>query len=179
MSATRIEHDSLGEVTLPTDAVYGVHTHRALQNFPITDVPLSHFPELVRALAMVKKAAAMANRDLGELSPQRAKPIIAVCNEIIEGEHHEHFAVDVVAGRRRHLDQHERQRGDCESRPQEIGPRLWRVRPPSSERSCKSFAVDQRRLSHGDPVGGASEMRSTGRRATPPERGILSESRRI
>ncbi len=98
MATTRTEHDSLGEVTLPTDAVYGVHTHRALQNFPITDVPLSHFPELVRALAMVKKAAAMANRDLGDLDPSLAKPIIAVCNEIIEGEHHAHFVVDMVQG---------------------------------------------------------------------------------
>lgn len=98
MATTRTEHDSLGEVTLPADAVYGVHTHRALQNFPITDVPLSHFPELVRALAMVKKAAAMANRDLGELDASLATPIIAVCNEVIEGEHHGDFVVDMVQG---------------------------------------------------------------------------------
>jgi len=44
MSTTRTEHDSLGDVTLPAEAVYGVHTYRALQNFPITDIPLSHFP---------------------------------------------------------------------------------------------------------------------------------------
>lgn len=98
MSNTRTDCDSLGEVTLPADAVYGAHTHRAIQNFPITDVKLSHFPDLVCALAMVKKAAAMANRDLNELSPQLAKPIIATCDEIIAGEHHEHFVVDMVQG---------------------------------------------------------------------------------
>lgn len=98
MSNTRTDYDSLGEVTLPADAVYGAHTHRAIQNFPITDVKLSHFPDLVCALAMVKKAAAMANRDLNELSPQLAKPIIDTCDEIIEGEHHEHFVVDMVQG---------------------------------------------------------------------------------
>jgi len=98
MSTTRTEHDSLGDVTLPAEAVYGVHTYRALQNFPITDIPLSHFPELVRSLAMVKKAAAMANRDLGELSAERTDAIIAVCDEIIDGQHHEHFVVDMVQG---------------------------------------------------------------------------------
>lgn len=98
MSNTRTDCDSLGEVTLPADVVYGAHTHRAIQNFPITDVKLSHFPDLVCALAMVKKAAAMANRDLNELSPQLAKPIIATCDEIIAGEHHEHFVVDMVQG---------------------------------------------------------------------------------
>lgn len=98
MTKMRTEHDSLGEMQLPADALYGVHTQRALDNFPITGVGLSHFPELVRALAMVKKAAAMANRDLGELDPAIAATIIEVCDEIIAGQHHDSFVVDMVQG---------------------------------------------------------------------------------
>ena len=98
MTEMRTEHDSLGEMQLPADALYGVHTQRALDNFPITGVGLNHFPELVRALAMVKKAAAMANRDLGELDPALAATIIEVSDEIIAGQHHDSFVVDMVQG---------------------------------------------------------------------------------
>ncbi|MBR9882583.1 MAG: aspartate ammonia-lyase, partial [Oceanospirillales bacterium] len=64
---TRIEHDLLGDLAVPADAYYGVQTQRALDNFSITGVPISHFPAFIRALAMVKSAAARANRDLGAL----------------------------------------------------------------------------------------------------------------
>lgn len=83
---------------IPRDAPYGIHTARALENFPITDVRLNHFPELVRALAMVKKAATLANRDLGMLAPELAGPINTVCDEVIHGQHHEHFVVDLIQG---------------------------------------------------------------------------------
>lgn len=69
MTDLRTETDSLGPKQLPREAAWGVHTARALENFPITGVPLAHFPELVRALPLVKKAAALANRDLGALDP--------------------------------------------------------------------------------------------------------------
>ncbi len=62
---SRLEHDSIGERRIPTDAYYGIHTLRALENFPITDVPLSHFPEFVKALAMVNFAAGHADCELG------------------------------------------------------------------------------------------------------------------
>ena len=65
--ATRLEHDLLGERDIPSTAYWGVHTLRAVENFPITGVPIGHFPELVKALAMVKQAAARANRKLGHL----------------------------------------------------------------------------------------------------------------
>ena len=68
--ATRLEHDLLGEREVPSAAYWGVHTLRAVENFPITGVPVGHFPELVKALAMVKQAAARANRKLGH--PRRA-----------------------------------------------------------------------------------------------------------
>jgi len=98
MTDRRTETDSLGPEQLPREAVWGIHTARALENFPITGVPLAHFPELVRALAMVKKAAALANRDLGALDTGLAAAIAAACDEIIAGRHHEHFLVDMIQG---------------------------------------------------------------------------------
>ena len=98
MTDFRTETDSLGTKQLPREAIWGIHTARALENFPITGVPLAHFPELVRALAMVKKAAALANRDLGALDPAIAAAIAAACDEIVAGRHHEHFVVDMIQG---------------------------------------------------------------------------------
>lgn len=95
---TRIEEDSLGTMTLPGDCLWGIHTQRAIENFPISGIPLSHFPEFVRSLAWVKKAAARANRDLGVLDPAKAAVIDAVCDEIIAGEHLQAFRVDMIQG---------------------------------------------------------------------------------
>ena len=58
-SSTRTETDSFGPIEVPADAYWGVHTLRAVDNFPITGVPVGHFPDLVRALALVKQAAAL------------------------------------------------------------------------------------------------------------------------
>ena len=62
------------KTTFPADAYWGIHTKRAVENFPITGVPIGHFPELIQALAMVKKAAARANRKLGFLPATRPTP---------------------------------------------------------------------------------------------------------
>lgn len=94
----RRERDSLGEMEVPEGSIYGIHTARALENFPMTGVRLSHFRELPIALAMVKKAAALANQDVGVLPARRVETIVAICDEIIEGQHHEHFVVDMVQG---------------------------------------------------------------------------------
>jgi aspartate ammonia-lyase len=94
----RRERDSLGEMWLPEATRYGIHTARALDNFPMSGVQLSHFPELPVALAMVKKAAALANGDLGVLGPGVVEAIVSVCDEIIAGGHHDHFVVDMVQG---------------------------------------------------------------------------------
>ena len=64
---------------VPADAYWGVHTLRAVENFPITGVPIGHFPELVRALALVKQAAARANRRLGHLPADKADAIDRAC----------------------------------------------------------------------------------------------------
>ncbi|MGH7688854.1 MAG: aspartate ammonia-lyase [Gemmatimonadaceae bacterium] len=95
---TRTEHDLLGEREVPADALYGVQTLRALENFPITGVPIREFPSLVDALAVVKSAAARANASLGLLSPQIAAAIEEAAREIRSGRHHEHFLVDAIQG---------------------------------------------------------------------------------
>ena len=95
---SRIERDLLGEREVPRSAYYGVHTLRALENFNISGTPISTYPDLVNALASVKKAAALANLDLGLLDPGRAQAIQAACDEIIEGKLHDQFVVDVIQG---------------------------------------------------------------------------------
>jgi aspartate ammonia-lyase len=94
----REEADSLGTVRVPKDALYGVQTQRAVDNFPITGADISRFPELVVSLAMVKQAAALANQALGLLDPGKAAAIVGACERIIAGECHEHFVVDLVQG---------------------------------------------------------------------------------
>ena len=97
--ATRREHDLLGEVDVPAQAYWGVHTLRAVENFPITGVPVGHFPEFVKALALVKQAAARANRRLGHLPAEKADVIDRACDLIVrEGRHHDQFVVDVIQG---------------------------------------------------------------------------------
>jgi len=96
--ATRPEHDLLGDADVPADALFGVQTLRAMQNFPITGIPLSHFPALVRALAMVKQAAARTNVRLELLDPIIAGAIDTASQEIIDGHWHGHFLVDMVQG---------------------------------------------------------------------------------
>ena len=93
-----MEHDLLGEREVPTAAYYGVHTLRALENFHISGIPLSTYPNMVRALACVKQACALANRELGLLDEARADAIVRACEEVRGGELHEHFAVDIVQG---------------------------------------------------------------------------------
>jgi aspartate ammonia-lyase len=95
---TRSESDLIGSLDVPSDALFGVQTLRALHNFPITGVPLSHFPVLVRSLAMVKQAAARANHRLGLLSGEIAGAIDQACQEIIDGHWHGHFPVDMIQG---------------------------------------------------------------------------------
>ena len=98
MPRTRTEKDSIGEMEIPADADYGIHTARAVENFPMTGITLSHFPELIESLAMVKKAAALANRDFGKLTPEIAAAIVSACDLIIAGDGHEHFVVDMLQG---------------------------------------------------------------------------------
>jgi len=94
----RREHDLLGERSVPESAYYGVHTLRALENFPITGTPISIYPELVAALACVKEAAALANNELGLLDDTKAHAIALACEEVRNGTLLEEFVVDVIQG---------------------------------------------------------------------------------
>ena len=94
----RIEHDFLGEKQIPAQAYWGVHTARAVENFPISGTPISAMPDLIRAFGYVKKATARANRQLGALDDKRAFAIMSGCNKLIAGDHHDQFVVDVIQG---------------------------------------------------------------------------------
>ena len=95
---TRNEHDLLGDRAVPHEYYYGVQTLRALENFNISGVTLSFYPVLIEALAMVKKAAALANNELGLLSKPITDAIVQACDEIINGKFHSHFVVDMIQG---------------------------------------------------------------------------------
>lgn len=95
---TRSEHDLLGDREVPHEYYYGVQTLRALENFNISGVTLNFYPLLIEALAMVKKAAALANCDLGLLPQDITDAIVKACDEIIGGRLHSHFVVDMIQG---------------------------------------------------------------------------------
>lgn len=94
----RIEKDSLGEKKIPLNVYYGIQTLRALENFPISGIPISRFPLLIKALASIKEAAARANMDLELLDPAIGHAIIKASQEIQEGKLNQHFVVDVLQG---------------------------------------------------------------------------------
>ncbi len=89
----RKETDSLGQVEVPAEALYGAQTHRAVGNFPISGLRASVF--LIRALAMVKLAAAEANRELELITEEQGGAIVRAAQEVLGGKHHEWFVVDV------------------------------------------------------------------------------------
>ena len=141
VASSRVEKDLLGTLPVPSDAYYGIQTLRALHNFRLSGVPLAHYPKLIVALAMVKQAAADANRELGYLPEAKHVAISQGCARLIRGEFHEQFVVDMIQGGAGtstnmnanevianlgleamaevgdHLDQHERQRSDRQPRP--------------------------------------------------------------
>lgn len=95
---TRTEHDLIGEKEIPIDAYYGIQTLRAKENFDISGVTLSRFPFFIIALTTVKKAAVLANNELGLIDDKKTQAIIGACDEIIEGKLHEQFIVDMIQG---------------------------------------------------------------------------------
>jgi aspartate ammonia-lyase len=96
--ATRLEHDLLGDKTVPAAAYYGVQTARALENFHISGVPLSLYPNFIKGLGMVKMAAARANVECGQFSKEILAGIEAACQELIDGKLHDQFQLDVFQG---------------------------------------------------------------------------------
>jgi fumarate hydratase class II len=90
---TRTERDTMGEMQVPTDALYGASTARAIENFPIANRPLP--PAMIHAFGHLKAACAIANRDLGKLDAPIAEAIVAAADEVARGLHDAHFPVDV------------------------------------------------------------------------------------
>lgn len=95
---TRTEHDLLGNREIPVEYYFGIQTLRAVENFDISRVRLYFYPELIKSLAEVKQAAAMANRDLGLLDPEIAGAIVEACEEIKAGALRDNFVVDMMQG---------------------------------------------------------------------------------
>lgn len=95
---TRLEHDLLGDREVPYEYYYGIQTLRALENFNISGITLSFFPDFINALAMVKMAAAKANHELGQLPDNLTDAIVKACQEIIDNRFHSHFVVDMIQG---------------------------------------------------------------------------------
>lgn len=98
MTHVRLEHDLLGEREVPTERYYGIQTLRAVENFSITGIPISHYPRLVHSLAYIKKSAALANLELGLLPPNLTNAITQACDDILSGELLSEFVVDVIQG---------------------------------------------------------------------------------
>lgn len=95
---TRLEHDLIGDREVPVEYYFGVQTLRAVENFQISHDKLYMYPRLVVALAEVKKAAALANNDLELMNDEITAAIAKACDEIIAGQLHDHFVVDMVQG---------------------------------------------------------------------------------
>ena len=98
MSATRREHDFLGELEIPADVYYGIQTSRALENFRISGTTIATMPRFIQALGYVKKAAAMANMELGVLPESTGRFICLACDKVIAGEYNDQFPIDVYQG---------------------------------------------------------------------------------
>ena len=97
-SDTRTEHDLIGAMEIPAASYFGIQTLRAVENFGISRSKLYHYPQLIRGLADVKAAAALANKELGLLDSAVADAILEACREIKNGKLHDQFVVDMVQG---------------------------------------------------------------------------------
>lgn len=95
---TRLESDLIGELAIPAEALYGVQTARGIENFPISKFKLKDYPAFINGLAYTKLGAAMANYDLGLLTKEQFQAIKQACEEILAGQWHDQFPVDMIQG---------------------------------------------------------------------------------
>src|SRR5215831_14834339 len=95
---TRMEHDFLGEKEIPNELYYGVQTLRAKENFDITGITLTSEPLLIKAFGYVKKAAALANHDLGVIDDKTTEAICYACDQLVEGKYIDQFVSDLIQG---------------------------------------------------------------------------------
>ena len=93
MSNTRIERDSMGQLQVPAEALYGAQTQRAVNNFPISNLRMP--AQFVRALLLAKAAAAQANLELEQISEAQSSAIVTACQDLLAADYMAHFPVDV------------------------------------------------------------------------------------
>ena len=94
MSSFRVDKDSLGEVQVPSDAYYGAFTARAKQHYNVTGQK-AHV-NLIKAYIMIKRSAAMANKELNALDPEKADAIIKACDDVLSGKLLDQFVIDAI-----------------------------------------------------------------------------------
>ena len=94
----RVESDLLGSKEVPADALYGVQTVRAIENFNISGNLMSSYPNFIKGMAITKKAAAIANYELGMINLQQRDAICTACDELLAGQHHDQFPIDMIQG---------------------------------------------------------------------------------
>ena len=149
----RHETDFIGSRDIPADAYWGVHTARAVENFPISGQTVSCMPELIKSLAFVKKAAARTNFELGVLDAERTQFIERAVRRADRGQASRAVRGGRDPGRCRHFDQHECERGDRQSRARADGPATRPLRAAASQRPCQRVAEHQRCLPDGAAPG--------------------------
>ena len=98
MAKTRIEHDLIGDIEVPDSALWGVHTARAVENFPITGVPIGHYRNFIKAIGLVKAAAARANGIAGVISKEKAEIIHDAAMDVADGLLDDQFVTDAIQG---------------------------------------------------------------------------------
>ena len=163
----RTERDSLGPVRVPAGALWGAHTQRALTNFTISGIPVGHHRELVRALGLVKKAAAVTNADLGLIPVDVGRAIAQACDIVIRGDADDAFPVDVVqggAGTSTNMNANE-VIANLALDVLGLGARVLRPDPP--DRAREQVPVDQRRLPDRRPARPAVRHRRAARAPRP------------
>ena len=122
----------MGPIHVPHDRYWGAQTARSLIHFDIGEDVKP--PELIRALGILKKACALANRDLGKLSEEKAKLIVQAADEVIAGKLERPFSSSHLADRQRHAKQHERERSHFQSRDRNCRRKLGFKEADSSQR---------------------------------------------
>jgi aspartate ammonia-lyase len=94
----RIESDLLGQKEVPAEALYGVQTMRAIENFDISGHLMKDYPNFIKGMAITKKAAAIANYEVGMIDLQQRDAICTACDELLEGKYHDQFPIDMIQG---------------------------------------------------------------------------------
>ena len=94
----RMETDLLGSALIPKHVYYGIQSQRAMENFQLSNVPIHHYPNFIKALAMVKQACALANYQLGLLEENKFLAITRACLDVREGKLDQHFQIDMLQG---------------------------------------------------------------------------------